>query len=48
LKNTQASQKLPTDISTLSTVLSLAGTFKAKRTKKHPVDRIRDFISYER
>jgi len=28
--------------------LSLAGTFQSKRTKKHPVDRIRDFISYER
>jgi len=31
-----------------SAVLSLAGTFKTTRTKKYPVDRIRDFISYER
>ena len=31
-----------------SAVLSLAGTFRSKRTKKHPVERIRDFISYER
>jgi hypothetical protein len=30
-----------------SAVLSLAGTFKTTRTKKHPVDRIRDFIPYD-
>ena len=30
-----------------SAVLSLAGTFKTTRTKKYPVDWIRDFIPYD-